>query len=278
MSSSRPCDLCGETDPARFRIWYDGEIKLHKCRSCGFVGQYPGPGAYTIVDSYEEAYTLHFLDKGQKWAHPYWSDVHADTVRRIREVVPGGRLLDIGCGDGHFLSHCIEAGFEASGVEYCRARAEYAAEVTGGEVAQGRYSREMFPEDSFDVITLTQVLEHIPGPREALLDIHYHLKPGGLLVVEVPSINSPHFLAFRITRIKWFAKPPDGVEHYHTGYYSPTTLKRMCAECGFEPVSTLTGRWGLKYHGPLGTLGRILDPVFALAGVGGILHMARAKT
>ena len=52
------CQLCKEKDPEKFKIYFDGHIKLYRCCTCGLVAQYPGPGLFTIKTNYEEDYTM----------------------------------------------------------------------------------------------------------------------------------------------------------------------------------------------------------------------------
>ena len=277
MGEARPCGLCGENDPAHFRIWFDDFVKLYKCQTCGFVEHHCGPGRPTVSYDYEHRDLLWFLERGQKFAHPEWRGLFEDTVARIRREVPSGKLLDVGCGCGQFLSLCAEAGYEVYGVEDNAGRAEYSAEVSGAEVKRAQYSTDLYPENTFDVISFIQVLEHMLVPKETLEAARYHLKPGGLLLVEVPSIRAPHFLAYQMTRMKRFVLTGSGVQQWHIGYYDHRTLQRMIEESGFESGTIVTGRWGPKYDGALGLIGRIFDPVFNAARIGGLMYMGRAK-
>jgi len=271
--SSIPCAVCSETDPSAFRIWFDGYIKLYKCRSCGFVAQFPGPGRFTIVTDYQDFYTMDFLDKGRQFMDPQRSVVFEDIVDRITKIKPRGTLLDVGCGDGHFLSIAAKRGLSCHGVEDCVPMARYTAAKTGAHIVEGQYCREMFPAEQFDIITMIQVVEHIPAPAEALKAAKHHLKPDGILVVEVPSLHSPHFLAYRWTGIKTFVKPPDGVIRCHVGYYTPDTLRLLAKTCGFTTVSLVTGRWQYKYSGLLKQIGRVIDPLLATLEIGGVLFI-----
>lgn len=103
----------------------------------------------------------------------------------------------------------------------------------------------------------------------------YHLKRGGVLAIEVPSIWAPDFLAYLMTRIKWFVKPPSGMILSHVGYYTPKTLVALIDKCGFTKVCTITGRWRIKYSGLLGLVGATLEPALNAFRMGGILHLSR---
>jgi SAM-dependent methyltransferase len=274
---SRPCAVCGEDRPEMFKIWFDGYVKVYRCLQCGFISQFPGPGSDTIITDYEDYYSLSFLERNQEFMYPQRRRVMEDIIDRIRKIKPGGDILDIGCGDGHFLYLCERRGFRCYGVENSKNLSEYASTKSNAKITQGLYSREMFEEGSFDVISLIQVLEHIPEPKEMLESIRYHLRPGGVVVVEIPSIKAPHFLAYRMTKIKKFVAPPDGVIDSHFGYFSPKTLLSLTERCGFETVSIVTGRWRHKYSGYLKALGAVVDPFLNLAKIGGILYIGSSR-
>lgn len=269
----QPCAVCGETYPDLFRIWFDGYVKLYRCLKCGFVSQFPGPGKFTIVTKYEDFYSLDFLNKNQEFMYPERRRVLQNIVDRIANIKATGEILDVGCGDGHFLYLCAQRGFNCYGVEDSTHLSSYASTKARAKVIQGLYNREMFPGNFFDIITFIQVLEHIPTPINALETARYHLRPGGILVIEIPSIHSPHFLAYQLTGIKKFVKPPDGVIYSHVGYYKPKSFLVLSKKCGFKTVSLVTGRWRYKYSGYLRLIGLILDPLFNVTKIGGILYI-----
>ena len=274
---TRPCAICGESSPESFRIFFDGYLKLYRCLTCGFVSQYPGPGRYTIVEAYEDYYSLSFLNKNQEFMYPRRQRGLEDIVGRVSAFKPAGRLLDVGCGDGFFLSLAQKKGFECWGVEESKQLAGYAASKSGARISRGRYSGEMFPKSHFDIITFIQVVEHMPAPREALRIANYHLRPHGLLVIEVPSLHSPHFLLYQWTGIKRFVRPPDGIIQCHFGYYTPRTLEELTKKAGFQKLVLTTGRWQYKYNGALGEVGKIIDPILNALGVGGILYIGTKR-
>lgn len=273
--ADHPCPVCGLNDRARFRIYFDGAQKLYRCGSCGFVSQYCGPGASSIVESYEDVETLAAVEQGQQWMYPGRARALGDIADRILAAGGTGKLLDVGCGDGQFLAICAEKGFATYGVEESRARAEYASERSGARITQGRYDKDMFAPEMFDVISFVQVLEHLTGPREALASAYTHLRPGGTVCIEVPSRFAPHFLLYRLTRSKRFVDTRRGVITPHVGYHHPGSVRRMTEEEGFEQISLTTGRWWAKYLGWKGLIGKAMDPLLNRAQIGGILFLGQ---
>jgi len=269
------CPICGESNSGKFKIYFDGYIKLYKCLSCTHVAQFSGPGIAMVTTEYDDYYDLDFVKKGQEFEYPKRETVFMDIANRAQKVAKGKKILDVGCGDGHFLHCCEKLGFETVGVEPSKLLSEYASKKINGRVINGYYTQNLFPERSFDVITFIQVIEHLQNPVEILKIAYYNLKPGGVLIIEVPSRLSPHFLAYRATRIKWFVKPPDGIIDCHVSYFSPKTMRRLCELAGFSEQQLITGRWKVKYRGFLKNIAAITDPIMNLFGVGGILYIGK---
>lgn len=278
MFQDNPCTICGELDPDKFKIYFDGYIKLFRCKTCGFVSQFPGPGKLTIVTNYKDSPSLDFLSSGRIFKFPQKALNFKDVIRRITSLKGSDlKILDIGCGDGHFLYWCKDYGFDCYGAEENKQLAKYVESVVGCPVIQGHYNKAMFPKECFDVISMIQVLEHIPTPVLALETVLYHLKPNGIIVIEVPSIMAPHFITYRLTGLKWFVqrKSHYGVIYGHFGYYSPKSLRTLINRIGFKEIQLTTGRWQNKHKGILKHIGNLLDPVLNTFNVGGILFIGK---
>ena len=133
-----------------------------------------------------------------------------------------GKLLDLGCGNGLFLSMMRELGWEVMGVEPDGQAVEIARERFGLSVHEGTLKEAYFPNDTFDAITMNHVIEHIWGPISTLQECRRVLKPGGRLVVVTPNIES---LGHRLFGEAW-----RGLEvPRHLYFFSARTL-RVCAE------------------------------------------------
>jgi 2-polyprenyl-3-methyl-5-hydroxy-6-metoxy-1,4-benzoquinol methylase len=265
------CPLCGEEKPESFKIFYDDFIKLYKCRTCGLISSYQGPGRLILEIDYEVHYALSFTKTGE-FRYPKRVGVLQDTVDRILKMTGPCKILDIGCGEGQFLSYCVKKGFDCYGAELSKQLAEYANDKIGAKVTQGWYGESMFPENSFDVITILQVLEHILDPLEMLGAAHKHLRPGGLLLIELPSLNAPHFLLYRMTRFKKIVTRK-AIVRSHLNYFSPKTTAAIAEKAGFKKVDLITGRWKSKYGGLLKLMATVTDPLMNATKIGGILYI-----
>jgi SAM-dependent methyltransferase len=144
----------------------------------------------------------------------------------------GRKMLDVGCGAGVSLDHAKRYGWDTYGLEISEAAVE-AAQRRGHTVVLGRLAQASFDPESFDVVRLWHVLEHLPDPREALVTIHRLLRPGGRLWLEVPNMRSA---AAWIFRSRWFNL--DAPRHLYA--FSPGTLLALLRESGFQPVAQVT--------------------------------------
>jgi len=114
----------------------------------------------------------------------------AKRCRTITKRKEPGRILDVGCGAGHFLNGMKLRGWQTFGIEVSEGAAAYARERFGLEVHVGELEEAEFPAACFDVITLWHVLEHLHDPLATLMEINRLLKDDGLLVFAIPNWES----------------------------------------------------------------------------------------
>jgi len=156
----------------------EGTIHLHDCLECGF--QFFNPKLAGGAEFYEQ---LHAQGAG------YYAPNRPENERNVRFAIRHGyrNILDVGCGPGFALDAARHAGLETFGMELSRSAA--AAAVKRGHT--------VFPvlldnldsvwEGKFDLISLNQVLEHVPNPVELLLCCIRFLSPRGAIAITVPS-------------------------------------------------------------------------------------------
>jgi len=122
------------------------------------------------------------------WLVPGMHRVLDQQLRYLPVLVPGARLLDVGCGSGAFLERATAAGWHASGVELDE-KAAANARARGLNVVQGDIGC-LAESEKFDAVTLTHVIEHMHDPLRVLREVFHRLKPGGTLYLETPNIDS----------------------------------------------------------------------------------------
>jgi 2-polyprenyl-3-methyl-5-hydroxy-6-metoxy-1,4-benzoquinol methylase len=137
------------------------------------------------------------------------------------------RVLDVGCAAGFFLEVVREHGWSGRGVELSTFAAEYARSRLGLDVIIGTLAEAALPAASFDLVTLWDVVEHLPNPRAALEETWRLLRPAGILCVSTGDISG---VTARIYGAKWGLLAPPG----HLFYFSRRTLFALLRESGFE--------------------------------------------
>lgn len=154
-----------------------------------------------------------------------------DALSHIeRYTSPPGRLLDFGCGWGFFLDAAREKGWEIHGLEPLPGHALYTRGKVGANVITDILRDDTFPDDYFDVITAFQVFEHLPDPAGDLARLSCALRPGGIMLVEVPNIDT---WGIRLLGKRHRHFVPD-----HLNFFSAETLGRLFIAGGLEVVES----------------------------------------
>jgi 2-polyprenyl-3-methyl-5-hydroxy-6-metoxy-1,4-benzoquinol methylase len=176
------------------------------------------------------------LDPSWKLAHrlvPLFFPRHRvafDTsVRHLPLPHPNARLLDVGCGGGEFLVYARSVGWQVTGIEIDPVAAAIAAE-RGIEIIPTPLNEIGWQPRTFEAVTMNHVIEHLHDPRETLREAHRILKPGGLLWVATPNIDSP--LRKRLGRSWRGLEAPR-----HLVLFGKKALTRLIEESGFVHLS-----------------------------------------
>lgn len=158
------------------------------------------------------------------------------AIGEARDGAKGGRLLEIGCGEGWFLSAAAAAGYAVQGLDFSqaglaafhpqlldRARFGDAFEILDGLIEAG---------ERVDVCVMEHVLEHVVDPEALLRRLPRLLTPGGVVAITVPNDFSPLQLAARaagaVERDFWLAPPQ------HLNYFNAASLQPFLARLGFQ--------------------------------------------
>jgi 2-polyprenyl-3-methyl-5-hydroxy-6-metoxy-1,4-benzoquinol methylase len=276
------CPVCGQNDRledavlARF-----SERTYRRCRRCSLVyleRNEPPPIEYAadyFFDSYKKQYGKTYIED-----FPNLKKIGKIRLRRIRRILlkNGGasraspdRLLDIGCAFGPFLAAAREAGFDPSGIDPSEEAVTYVRDKLHISVSRGFFPDhacgELRDGGNFAAVTLWYVIEHLRNPREALVEIHRLLKPGGVLAYSTPSFSG---ISGRKSPVEFLRASPGD----HWTVWDPRRLSRILERFGFEVRKTvitghhperfpmigglLKGKWGPLYllcHGVSRILG-----------------------
>lgn len=149
-------------------------------------------------------------------------------IRDIERHKKSGKLLDVGCAQGSFLSACLDSDFQLYGVEPSKyTYIEALKNVPHSTIYNCTLLEAQFPRDNFDTVTLINTLEHLFSPKETIAEVYRILKPDGLLMIETP--NVAHWILSLMGK-RWVQfLVPD-----HVVFFSKSTLTWMLKETGFE--------------------------------------------
>ena len=201
------CYLCGSTDHAHFQTAQEdltgkpGDFSFVKCDDCGLVYQQPRLTLEHIKSYYDDEYIAH--RKTQAWGplEPFFEWLMTKLDRDKDAIVSGSieldstsRVLDVGCGAGGYLMHVRKKyGARCVGVDF-----KELGDVIAGMGPHGRdvefhcgtLSAVDLEPGRFDLITMWHFLEHDYDPLETLRTARELLAPGGVMVIEVPRLDS----------------------------------------------------------------------------------------
>ncbi len=178
------CFVCGKekTKPLHLK---EG-ASFVQCLECGLIYQDPPPAREANREFYEKHYYENFGDRSasiQQSRLSLYRSFLSNSLRYHKK----GRLLDIGSGYGDFLKLAENEGWEGWGVEPSRDASEFSKRIFGNRVLNQTLDSVDFPQNHFDVITLWNVIDCLPDPRQALRKIYRWLSPGGLLFIRTPN-------------------------------------------------------------------------------------------
>jgi 2-polyprenyl-3-methyl-5-hydroxy-6-metoxy-1,4-benzoquinol methylase len=159
---------------------------------------------------------------------PYTRIFAERDVRHLAAPASDSRLLDIGCGDGNFLKIASRLGYAAEGLEFDR-QAVRAARSSGLTVHHGSLPRTGLPSGRWDVVTLSQVIEHVHDPVASLREIARLLRPGGTLWLATPNVDAPGHARFGP---HWRGLEPPR----HLAIFSSQALRNCLEKVGFDDV------------------------------------------
>jgi SAM-dependent methyltransferase len=207
---------------------FNGEVfQFVSCTQCGLIYLDPRPTQPELSKYYPENYEAYCSSEDQNLSRDSRQalNIQLDFVEKF--VPSRGQLLDIGCATGNFMWAARERGWEVRGIEIIEPAAHIAQERYGLIVEIGSLETVEWPEACFNVITLWDVLEHLPDPKVALNRCHNLLVPEGLLIFSIPNLKSFDRYLFRQVWIGW-----DAPRHFNM--FSEITIKRLFELTGFE--------------------------------------------
>lgn len=229
----RNCPNCNSSTHILYLT--EGDFKIVKCSNCSLVYLLNIPDESEI---YEDYYKIEFSrdDYSKDSKFPHIAEIYTINDQRLfylKKLKIEGSLLDIGCGTGLFLKTASDYGYNVEGIDVSQNALTFAKKSFNLNVSDEKIEDLIEKNRKYDLITLWHVLEHFTNPKEELNKIKKLLNPDGILLIEVPNLNS---LKFKLAKNKW-----KGGNHplYHRTFFTSATLKKTLKLAGFNKTKRL---------------------------------------
>lgn len=243
LQISTACPLCHSRSS---ELLYDFSVtdvpggipgKIMRCPRCSMLfKEYTGK---SLEEAYGDAYvaTSEIMDffSGNA-ARTFFRDILSGIIRHRGSSCSGQRLLDIGCGPGTLLEEAAPLGFQCYGVELSSQLAAIA--TAKGFCVHNGFAEEFRPPWQADVITMMDVIEHVPDPLLLLRGAKSLLAPGGTLVVFTPNHASFIVRLAAFFHLLGLPRPLATIfANNHISFFTQATLSDALRRVGLKPVS-----------------------------------------
>jgi 2-polyprenyl-3-methyl-5-hydroxy-6-metoxy-1,4-benzoquinol methylase len=240
------CQVC--TENSSELLFEKNSWKIVRCRNCGFIYTNPIPTRKSLNEFYSSGIRISRRDKDPETMAKLLDDATAGPpaklkpikkptariwVRRARllrwrrHIPTRGRLLDVGCAQGHLVLAANATGLwdcYGADIQFHKLRQIHMSDPHA-KACLAAVDELSFKKDSFDVVTMTHVLEHMFDPLFTLHELSRIMRPNGVLVITVPNIGHP---IAKLLGPKWKSVNPPG----HLWYFAHQTLERLVEKAG----------------------------------------------
>lgn len=212
-----------------------GNDRIVKCLQCGLMYVNPRLKPELIFKGYSEGSDETFVSQA-----PYRVNTFKRSLKQVHKLLPAEmrarlgtknkpKILDVGTAGGSFLKAAKDAGWDVYGIEPNKWLCNWAKKNYGIKVDQGDLFTQKYKDKSFDVVTLWDVLEHVPDPKKVLIECNRILRPGGVLVVNYPDMGSS---IAKLMGRKWVF-----ILTVHLFYFTPKTIRKILNITGFDVMA-----------------------------------------
>jgi SAM-dependent methyltransferase len=240
-------------DPELAR-YTDARVKLQRCGRCGFSQPEGLPSLERYFDRmYDQRWS-------REWIVSEYESTSKDVIfngilSELAQRLPAARrrLLDVGAHAGRFVAMARQAGWTSEGLELNPQTAAYAAERTGARIRMLNV-HQLDAAESFDAVTMTDVLEHVPHPIRVLERLSALLAPGGWVAIKVPAGPAQLRKETWRGRLRPSYRPTVADNLVHVSHFSPRALTLALQRAGFVDVTVAPGApefyegAGMRHH------------------------------
>ena len=245
LTIARHCPLCGSKD-SHFLVTRGDGLPIYECSTCLFAFLYKRPEYRELEKYYNSGYfqNSNTYQDYFNYAKAIIELNYCPRLHRLSQFIPDfhkKRVLDVGCAAGGSLALLKKMGAEISGIELSETACKIAKEYFNLDLIHAPIEKISFKEESFDIIFLFDVLEHLEEPSKILERLISSLAPEGFL-----SVTVPNFDLFFYEKEKWI-----GISSYweHLGYFRSKVLCNKLSSLGLKVVETHTyGNSNLQQH------------------------------
>jgi len=227
------CNLCGNVD--RIAFCPENGRGLVQCTHCKLVFVGEQPSAEELYALYGETY-FHNDESGEVGYSDYIKDepnIRKTVNKRfdhIEKFVQSGKMIDVGCAMGFFIDEASKRGWEVEGLDVSHFAVEYTKKTFGHTAYEGSLMDVDLPKDAYDLVTMYDVIEHVPDPQGYMNRVAELLKSGGIYELATPDVGS---IPARLTGKRWIGYK---LADEHVYYFSVKTLTKMLDNAGFDVV------------------------------------------
>ncbi len=229
--SNTHCPIC-KTAELAFYFKYNATQSIYKCNQCTLQFLSPQLDDVALTKLYSENYYLAWGLKGdaenESIKHMKIStfNLRLDLISKFRK---SGKILDVGCATGYFLEAAKIKGYKSYGVEFSDYSANIAKTKFGdANIFKGTLEECQFENGSFDVIAMSDLIEHVRNPIETLQKAHQLLNEHGIIMIMTPDTSS---LSYKLMKQKWTHYK---LEHFY--YFNKQALQQAALQSGFKLI------------------------------------------
>jgi len=190
------CPVCGSSEikpqlKAQDFLVSREYFEIYSCKKCQVRFTNPRPDELSLGKYYESDEYISHTNQGTSLVNSLYKIARNFTLRKklklINKFSGNKRLLDVGCGTGHFISYCQQCKWQVSGVEPNASARNMARQNSQCTIYADITSIQ---GQKFDVITLWHVLEHLPDLDKTITSLKKLLEPKGIIIVAVPNYTA----------------------------------------------------------------------------------------